>query len=101
MSACDPKLIGPRGAVVGIDISPDLIALSNRRRALEWLSYSVGDATRIEQPAASLDVALCMQVAEYVPDVDRVLAETFRVLRPGGRTLFVATDWDAVVWHSK
>jgi arsenite methyltransferase len=95
------EIVGRRGAVVGIDISPDLIALSNRRRALEWISYSVGDATQITQPAASFDVALCMQVAEYVPDVDRVLAETFRVLRPGGRTLFVATDWDAVVWHSK
>jgi arsenite methyltransferase len=53
--------------------------------------------SRIEQADASFDVSVCMQVAEYVPDVDRVLAEAFRVLKPGGRTLFVATDWDAVV----
>ena len=40
-------------------------------------------------------------ICEYVPDVDRVLSEAFRVLKPGGRTIFVATDWDAVVWHSE
>jgi arsenite methyltransferase len=44
---------------------------------------------------------VCTQVAEYVPDVDRVLSEAFRVLKPGGRTVFVATDWDAVVWYSE
>ena len=74
-----------------------MIALCDQRRSAAWLSYSVGDATRIEQADASFDVSVCMQVAEYVPDVDRVLAEAFRVLKPGGRTLFVATDWDAVV----
>ena len=41
------------------------------------------------------------QVAEYIPDVDRALSETFRVLTPGGRAAFVATDWDALVWHSE
>ena len=24
----------------------------------------------------------------------------FRILKPGGRALFVATDWDGVIWHS-
>lgn len=95
------EIVGRHGAVVGIDISSDLIALCNRRRSSDWLSYSVGDATQIDQPAASFDVAVCTQVAEYVPDVDRVLAEAFRVLRPSGRTVFIATDWDAVVWHSE
>jgi hypothetical protein len=32
--------------------------------------------------------------------VNRVLSEAFRVLRPGGRAVFVATDWDALVWSS-
>jgi arsenite methyltransferase len=34
-------------------------------------------------------------------DVDRVVSDAFRVLRPGGRAVFVATDWDALVWHSE
>ena len=34
------------------------------------------------------------------PKSTKVLAEAFRVLRCGGRALFVATDWDALIWHS-
>lgn len=95
------EIVGRHGAVVGIDISSDLIALCNRRKASTQLSYAVGDATNVNQADASFDVVVCTQVAEYVPDVDRVLSEAFRVLKPGGRTIFVATDWDAVVWHSE
>jgi arsenite methyltransferase len=95
------EIVGRHGAVVGIDISSDLIALCNRRKASTQLSYAVGDATNVNQTDASFDVVVCTQVAEYVPDVDRVLSEAFRVLKPGGRTVFVATDWDAVVWHSE
>ena len=95
------ELVGRHGAVVGIDISTDLITFCNRRKPSTWLSYAIGDATKIDQADGSFDVVVCTQVAEYVPDVDRALSEAFRVLKPGGRTVFVATDWDAVVWHSE
>jgi len=94
-------LVGSDGAVVGVDISPDLIALCERRCPPKCLSYAVGDATRIERVDATFDAVVCAQVAEYVLDVDRVVSEAFRLLKPGGRTVFVATDWDALVWHSQ
>jgi len=94
-------IVGREGAVTGIDISSDLITLCRRRNPPKWLSYAVGDATRIAEPDASFDVVVCTQVAEYVPDVNRVFSEMFRVLRQGGRAVFVATDWDAVIWHSE
>lgn len=94
-------IVGPEGAVTGIDISSDLIALCSRRNSPKWLSYAVGDATRIAEPDASFDAVVCTQVAEYVRDVNRVLSEAFRVLRQGGRAVFLATDWDAVIWHSE
>jgi ubiquinone/menaquinone biosynthesis C-methylase UbiE len=34
-------------------------------------------------------VVVCTQVAEYVADVDRVLSEAFRVLKPNGRTVLL------------
>src|SRR3981081_1911817 len=95
------EIVGYHGVVVGIDISTDLIALSNRRKASTWLSYAIGDATKVSQADASFDVVVCTQVAEYVPDVDRGLSEEFSVLKPGGRMVFVVTDWDAVVWYSE
>jgi len=94
------EIVGRKGAVVGIDISADLIARCNGRKTSAHLSYEVGDATKIDQPNASFDVVVCTQVAEYVADVDRVLTEVFRVLKPNCRTVFVATDWDALVWFS-
>src|SRR6185295_10122676 len=94
-------VVGRDGAVTGIDISSDLIALCKRRNPPKWLAYVVGDATQIGESDAWFDVVACTQVAEYVPDVNRVLCEAFRVLRPGGRAVFVATDWDALVWHSE
>jgi arsenite methyltransferase len=94
-------LVGGSGAVLGIDISHDLIDRCKQRNVHAWISYEVGDATRLERPDASFDVVVCTQVAEYVPDVDKVLSEAFRVLRPGGRSIVVATDWDTVLWHSE
>jgi ubiquinone/menaquinone biosynthesis C-methylase UbiE len=94
-------LVGSEGTVVGIDISPDLIALCERRNPPKCLSYVVGDATKISRPNASFDAIVCAQVAEYVPDVDQVISEAYRLLKAGGRTIFVATDWDAVLWHSQ
>jgi arsenite methyltransferase len=93
--------VGSDGAVAGIDISSDLIEFCKRSDPPQWLSFTVGDATKLAQPDASFDVIVCTQVAEYVPDVSRVLSEAFRVLRLGGRAIFVATDWDALIWHSE
>jgi arsenite methyltransferase len=92
--------VGPSGRVLGIDISSDLIGRAERRNSRNWLSYRVGDATVIDEPAAGFDVAACTQVAEYIPEVDKAISEAFRVLKPGGRAVFVATDWDGVIWHS-
>jgi SAM-dependent methyltransferase len=95
------EAVGSDGAVVGVDISSDLIELCRHRNPPKWLSYTVEDATQLGQPDASFDAVVCTQVAEYVPDVSRVLSEAFRVLKQGGRAVFVATDWDAVIWHSE
>ena len=94
------EIVGPKGAVLGIDISADLIARCNGRKTSAHLSYEVGDATKLNQPNAFFDVVVCTQVAEYVADVERVFSEAFRVLKPNGRTVFVATDWHTILWYS-
>jgi len=92
--------VGNCGRVVGIDVSPDLIAYAEQRNQRPWLTYRVGDATLVEEADGVFDLVACTQVAEYIPDVDKAISEAFRVLKPGGRAVFVATDWDAVIWHS-
>ena len=92
---------GPQGRVLGLDISADLIALCEARPHADWLDYNVSDATALPLPDAQFDVVACTQVAEYIPDVPAVLSEIYRTLKPGGRVLIVATDWDTVAWHSE
>ena len=94
------EAVGPGGAVLGIDISPDLIALCRDRHPPAHLDYAEEDALALKSDAESFDVAVCTQVAEYIPDTGTVLAEMFRVLRPGGRVLVMATDWNCVGWQS-
>ncbi len=94
------EIVGGSGLTLGLDISADLVARAERRNNRTWLSYRVGDATAIDEPDETFDAAACTQVAEYIPDVGKAISETYRVLKAGGRGVFVATDWDAVIWHS-
>lgn len=46
-------------------------------------------AERIEVPDATADVVMCKQWLHEAEDVDRVLAEMCRVLKPGGRSFVI------------
>lgn len=92
---------GPRGKVVGVDISQQMVDRAGRRNKHDWLSYQCADATDLPFEDNSFDVVVSTQVAEYVPDVEAFSFEVFRVLKPGGRGLILATDWEGVCWHSE
>jgi ubiquinone/menaquinone biosynthesis C-methylase UbiE len=93
-------IVGPSGRVRGIDLSPDFVRRAAARNACAWLDYAEGDATDLPEPDAGYDAIVSTQVAEYVPDVAGFCSEAFRVLRPGGRGVLLATDWDALAFHS-
>lgn len=101
LAAALAEATGPSGKVVGVDISPQMVARAAFRTKQPWLSYQVADATELPFEAESFDVVVSTQVAEYVPDIDAFCAEVYRVLKPNGRALILATDWDAVCWHSE
>jgi len=92
---------GPNGQVVGVDISEQMVDRASQRNEREWLSYQRADATELPFEDEYFDVVVSTQVAEYVPDVAKFSSEVFRVLRPGGRGLILATDWEGVCWHSE
>lgn len=93
--------VGPDGLVVGVDGSPQMLALAaGRCQGHDNVEFLEADATSLPVPDASFDAALCVQVLEYVPDVAAALAELRRVLRPGGRVVVWDVDWQTVSWHS-
>jgi ubiquinone/menaquinone biosynthesis C-methylase UbiE len=93
--------VGSTGSVLGVDRSEPMLELATRRCAeLSWVSFRPGEATSLPCDDASFDVAVSVQVYEYVSDIKAALAEMFRVLKPGGRAAIVATDWDSILWHA-
>jgi 2-polyprenyl-6-hydroxyphenyl methylase/3-demethylubiquinone-9 3-methyltransferase len=76
--------------VTGIDRSPVSVGAARAHAAGQGLriDYLVGAGEELPAPDAAFDLACCCDVLEHVADVDRVISETARVLRPGGLYLF-------------
>jgi SAM-dependent methyltransferase len=81
-------MVGPQGAVRGIDMTPEMLAKARAGAAelgLENVSYVEGEAESLPFADGSFDVVVSNGVIDLVPDKDAVFAEIHRVLRPGGR----------------
>jgi SAM-dependent methyltransferase len=76
--------LAPRESV-GVDIEPT--ALEGQQRE----TY-VADMRRLPFPRDAFDSVVAIQSIEHVPDAERMLAEVERVLRPGGRAIFVTPN---------
>ncbi len=76
--------------VSGIDISPRSIAIAQAHADQSELSvdYRVGDAARLPFEDGSFEAVSCCDMLEHVSDWKRVVAESSRVLKPGGLFLF-------------
>ncbi len=82
------QLVGPAGRVVGIDLSPEMLAMAEAGlKAADFsnLEFRLAQVEDLPFPGESFDVALSNGVLNLIPDKPKALGEVFRVLRPGGR----------------
>jgi ubiquinone/menaquinone biosynthesis C-methylase UbiE len=82
------QLVGPTGRVVGIDLSPEMIAVAEaglREAKFPQIEFQVAQVEALSFPDASFDVALSNGVLNLIPDKPQALGEIIRVLRPSGR----------------
>ncbi|MCP1673780.1 phosphatidylethanolamine/phosphatidyl-N-methylethanolamine N-methyltransferase [Natronocella acetinitrilica] len=79
--------------VVGIDISPEMLAKAQARAREQGLDQVedllVMDAEALEFPDNSFDAVVAMYVASVVPHPDRLISEMRRVCVPGGDILII------------
>lgn len=82
------RQVGPTGRVVGVDMTPEMIALARgnaKKIGLDFVDFRLGNIEQLPVDDASIDVVMSNCVINLAPDKAAVFREAFRVLVPGGR----------------
>jgi SAM-dependent methyltransferase len=82
------RRVGPSGRAYGLDMTEEMLALARENAARAGaanVEFLEGRIEAIPLPAETIDVIISNCVVNLSPDKPAVLAEAFRVLRPGGR----------------
>jgi SAM-dependent methyltransferase len=86
-----PDLLRLGWSVIGVDISADQVRVAReqtRRLAVDLLE---GDASHLPFPSSSFDAVASMFTHTDFDNPPRAFAEVYRVLRPGGKFVYVGT----------
>ncbi len=84
------RKVGTSGRVIGVDMTPDMIAKARRNAAdggFTTVEFRLGEIESLPVADSSVDVVISNCVINLVPDKARAFHEAFRVLKPGGRLM--------------
>jgi arsenite methyltransferase len=86
-------LVGARGRVVGVDLTPEMLEVARRASAawpLRNIQFMEGSVENLPFEDGSFDLVISNGVLNLVPDKDAAFRQLSRILVPGGS--FVAAD---------
>lgn len=93
------RWVGPRGRVIGIDLSEKMLEKGRAKAArdgLDQIEFRVGDMTATGFPDGAFDAVVCVFGLSLAPDMSAFLADLWRMVRPGGR--LAITTWGPRLW---
>jgi ubiquinone/menaquinone biosynthesis C-methylase UbiE len=88
------QTVGKTGAVVGIDLSSRLLERARAKAltaGLDNIEFRRADMTALEYPNGSFDAVVSVFSIFFVPDMEGLVRELWRMVRPGGK--LAVTTW--------
>lgn len=85
-------LIGPTGKVFAVDVQPEMVKMLqsvSQQRRYGNIAPVLGGVDDVKLPAASVDVAIMVDVYHELEFPYEVLASVARAVKPGGRVVFI------------
>jgi SAM-dependent methyltransferase len=95
------RLVALGHEVLGVDLTPEM--LDRARENVPAASFMQGDLLAIPATDEEFDLVVCGLALSHIPDLDAVIRELARVLRPGGQmVLSVVHPFQAHLgWHAR
>ena len=94
------KALGDQGRVYALDPSEDQLGEARIRcSSFSNVTFFNSSADNIALGDNACDIVTSTQAYEYVKDIDKALAESTRVLKPGGAFVNVSILWDYFRFH--
>lgn len=86
--------VGPSGSVVGVDLSARLLDRARakaRTQGLSNIDFRQADMTSLGYPDGGFDAVVSVFSVFFVPDMEGLVRELWRMVRPGGK--LAVTTW--------
>ncbi|MFA5318425.1 MAG: arsenite methyltransferase [Patescibacteria group bacterium] len=81
------RKVGENGKVIGVDMTEEMIKKAEanaQKNNITNVEFKLGDIENLPIPDNSIDIIISNCVINLAPDKDKVFAEAFRALKPGG-----------------
>jgi SAM-dependent methyltransferase len=84
------QAVGENGKVIGIDMTPEMVVKAQenaRKGGFDNVEFRLGEIEKLPVADKSIDLILSNCVINLSPDKEKIFAEAFRVLKPGGKIM--------------